>query len=67
MAVGSEYGNESWKIRNKPTAVSFSGLTVFLVCLTLTLTAQMLYTGHTQNTGQIHLRSFEICRRKEFP
>jgi len=38
MAVGSEYVNESWEIRNKPTAVSFSGLTVFLVCLTLTLT-----------------------------
>jgi len=38
VAVGSEYGNESWEIRDKTTAVSFSGLTVFLVCLRLTLT-----------------------------
>ena len=37
MVVGSEYGNESWEIRDKPTAVSFSGLTVFLVCFRLTL------------------------------
>jgi hypothetical protein len=38
VEVGSEYGNENWEIRDKPTAVSFSGLTVFLVCWRLNFT-----------------------------